>query len=524
MVGTGGDKVPPLMRLSRFRILGMLLVAVFSSPRSAHAGGVAVESVAGARDKAVAQVLSPIFDELARRGYRNGYKEVGKAFEAAGSRPSQVLAGQLADLPERIDQAYRLWITGKFEEGRVALRPLIDEAHRNPAAAISNLKVGPAVFKALVGLAMCNHRLGDDTGAWAAMVELVRSFDTEVTKAQFGAEAFTLFHQVKKEARAAASGTLAVRAASPTAAIYINERFAKIGEVSRADLIPGTYRVIAQLGPDFGRAYDVEIKAGGKVELTVDPEFERAVMTGPEWTGLTFHDRAEREQREVEVASRLGGALGELGVIVVGVDRRKERTVAYGALINASTGKEIRRASVVIDTLPPPARLQSLARFLVGERTPLDGVEVHQIVDRPKPRPGVAVTSEPPPPPPSIFTTRRKISAGLGLLGLGSVVAGIVMHGQALNFQDQADAICPEGESCSAEDTMKASDLNQRAVRRFRYALAADSVGALALVAATYLWFTGAPASAGAEGTALAPRVAPRFAPGYAGFDLTGSF
>lgn len=514
------------MRLSRFWILGLVLGVAVSSPRSASAGGVAVESVAGTRDKAVAQVLAPIFEELARRGYRAGYKEVGKAFEAAGSRPSRVAAGQLADLPDRIDQAYRLWITGKFEEGRAALRPLIDEAHQNPSSAISNIKVGPAVFKALVGLAMCNHRLGDDTGAWAAMVELVRSFDAEVTKAQFGVEAFTLFQQVKKEARAAPSGTLSVRAASPTAAIYINERFAKIGEISRADLVPGTYRVIAQLGPDFGRAYDIEVKSGAKAELVVDPEFERAVMTGPEWTGLAFHDRGDREQREVEVASRLGGGLGELGVIVVGVDLRKERNVAYGALINASTGKEIRRASVVIDTLPPPARLQSLARFLVGERTPLDGVEVHQIVDRPKPQPGVTITATPPPPAPSIFTTRRKISAGLGLLGLGSAVAGVVMHGQALSFQDQADTACmkiPGSDGCSG-DKLKADELNDKAVDRFEYAIAAYSVGGAALIAAIYLWISGAPSSPESEGTALSPRFSPSFAPGYAGFDLTGRF
>jgi hypothetical protein len=507
----------------------MVLGAFFSSPRLASAGGVAVESVAGARDKAVAQVLAPIFAELARRGYRNGYKEVGKAFEAAGSRPSQVLtATQLADLPERVDQAYRLWITGKFEEGRAALRPLIEEAHRNPAAAISNLKVGPAVFKALVGLAMCNHRLGDDTGAWAAMAELVRSFDVEVTKAQFGVEAFTLFQQVRKEARSSSSGSLVVRAASPTAAIYINERFAKIGEISRTDLVPGTYRVIAQLGPDFGRAYDVEVKPGGKAELVVDPEFERAVMTGPEWTGLAFHDRADRERREVEVASRLGGALGELGVIVVGVDLRKERNVAYGALINASTGKEIRRASVVIDTLPPPARLQSLARFLIGERTPLEGVEVHQIVERPRPQPGASITSAPPPPPPPFFTTRRKISAGLGFLGIGSAVAGVVMHSQALSFQDQADAICekePDGmASCSPGQNEKAQALNDKAVTRFHYAIAAYSVGGVALIAATYLWLTGAPAAADPEGTALAPHLTPSVAPGYAGFELTGRF
>lgn len=502
------------MRSSRVWLLGMMLSGLLLPPATASAGGIAVESVAGAREPATAATLAPIFGELARRGYRSGYKEVGKAFEGAGSRPSQLGAGLPADFALRVDQAYRLWITGKFEEGRAALRPLIEEAHRNPSSVISDQKVGPAVFKALVGLAMCHHRLGDDTGAWAAMAELLRSFDIEVAKAQYGAEAYSLYQQVKKEARGSASGGLAVRAASATAAIYLNERFVKIGELSLAELVPGTYRVVAQLGPDFGRAYDIEVKAGARAELVVDPEFERAVMTSPEWTGLVFHDRGEREQREAEVAARLGGALGELGVIVVGVDQRKERSIAYGALINASTGKELRRASVVIDTLPPPARLQALARFLVGEPTPLDGVEVHQVVNRSRPRPG-APAGEPAPSP---FTRRRKLSLGLGALGLGTAVAGLVMNLQALDLQERADEKCPTMDGCALFE--EASALSDRASKRFTYALVAYGAGGALLIGATVLWLTGAPAAETSDGAALAPRLAP----GYAGLDLMGRF
>jgi hypothetical protein len=504
------------MRISRYWVLVLGLVGGMLFSSKARAGGVAVESVAGERAKATAAVLAPIFEELGKRGYGSGYASVGKGFEKS-SRASRVQGGLPSDFVERVDRAYRLWITGKFPEGLAALRPLVAEAHQNPASVIANPAFGNAVFKAHVGIAMCHHRLGDDTAAWAAMAELLRSFDTEVSKGQYGAEAFALYQQVKKEARAKATGGLTVRAADSTAAIYVNERFAKVGEVSRADLVPGTYRVVAQLGPEFGRAYDVEVKAGARAELVVDPAFERAVVTSEAWTGFAFRDRSEREQREGEVATRFATALGELGVIVVGVDVYKERAVAYGALFNASSGKEIRRASVVIDTVPPPARLQALARFLVGDPTPLDGVEVHKLVARPRPQPGGATLVVAEAPPPSTFTRRRKLALGLGGLGVAGLAAGALMTVQAYGFQSDAEDLCTKGVPC--EDQPAAQRLTDRAEARSRLSFIGYGLGAAALIGAGYLWFTGAPSDE--ENRAS---IAPQLAPGYAGLDLIGRF
>jgi hypothetical protein len=503
-------------------LVGVVGVSVLA-PSSARAGGVAVESVAGERAKATAAVLAPIFEELSRRGYRSG-ADVGKAFEKAASRPSKVAGGLGGDFIERIDTAYRLWIGGRFQEGVAAMKPLVQEAYLNPSSLIGTPAFGAAVFKAQVGIAMCHHRLGDDTAAWAAMAELVRSFDVEVTKAQYGAEAYGLYQQVKKEAKAKATGGLSIRSADSTAAIYVNERFARVGELNRADLVPGTYRVIAQLGPDLGRAYDVEVKAGAKTDLVVDPAFERTIVTGVTgapgdvWTGLHFRDRAEREQRELDVAARFGAALGELGVIAVGIDTRKERTVAYGALINASTGKEIRRASVVIDTMPPPARLQALARFLVGEPTPLDGVEVHKIVARPKPQPAGSVAGAPPPPPDRPLTGKRKLALALGGVGLVGVGVGVVLHYQAYNLQKDADALCEGMPMCSKSD--EAGQLSEEAESKFLNALISYGAGSAVLIGAGVLWYLGAPTEPSDESASIAPRLAP----GYAGLDVMGRF
>lgn len=508
------------MRLMKYWVLVVGLVGgVIFAPASAHAGGISVESVAGERSKAATAALTEIFKELAQRGYRHGYAEVGKAFEKSGSRPSLVGAGLPSDFVTRVDQGYRLWITGRFQEAIAALKPLVGEARKNPASVITIKEVGPALFKAQVGIAMCHHRLGDDNAAWAVMAELVRSFDLEVTKGQYGVEAAALYQQVRKEAKATTLGGLTVRAADSSAVIYINERFARVGEISRIDMIPGVYRIVAQLGQDkLGRAYDVDVKPGSKVELVVDPAFESAVVTGEAWTGLAFRDRADREQHEAEVAARLGSVLGELGVVVIGVDTRKDRTVVYGALINTNTAKEIRRASVVIDTPPPPGRLKSLVRFLIGEPTSMDGVEVHQVVVRKPPPSSVAAAAEPPPELP-LFTPRRKIATGVAVAGLGIVAAGVVMTVQAKNLEDRAFELCPKpNDGCTRRDD--AQDLNDRAVDRSRLAIGAYGLGALALAGATYLWLSGAPEESSVARAAISPHLSPDFA----GFSVLGRF
>jgi hypothetical protein len=505
------------MRQTKYWVWAVGVAGCLALAATAHAGGIAVESVAGERTKAADSVLQEIFNELAQRGYRSGYAEVGKAFETSGSRPSIVGAGLAVDFAARVERGYRFWITGKFPECLTALRPLVEDARKNPSSVISTKEVGQALFKAQVGIAMCQHRLGDDNAAWATMAELVRSFDLEVTKGQYGVEASTLYQQVRKEAKATRPGSLTVRSADSSAVIYVNERFARVGEVSRLDMIPGVYRVVAQLGQDkVGRTYDLEIKSGGKVELVVDPAFESAVVTSEAWTGLSFRDRAVREQREGEVAARLGSALGELGAIVVGIDTRSERTVVYGALFNVSTGKEIRHASVVIDTLPPPGRLRALVRFLAGEPTSMDGVEVHKVVRKPSSVAGAIAFDAPTRP---LFTTRRKIAAGVGVVGLGAVAAGVVMTFQAQDLDDRARKLCPRPTD-PCVDSASASDLNDRAVTRSYLSLGAYGLGVAALGVATYLWLSDSPET----NTDTRATLSPHLSTSFSGLSITGSF
>jgi hypothetical protein len=393
-------------------IVALVFGGIAASSRVVAAETIVIESHVGPRAKGTAEVLAPFYEELERREVLRSYPKVGQRFEARVTAPSQLEPGLGADFPDAVERAYRLWLAGNFQEALSTMQPLVEAAHRNPATIANNPKLGAAVFKGLVTLALCHHRLGNEAASKESMAELLRSFETEVGKAQYGAEAYEIFTRVRAELKASATGLVVVHATDEKAAIYINERFIELGDVSRTDLIPGRYRIFAQLGKKQGRLHSVEVKAGSKIQLEIDPDFESMFVTTPAWTGLSFLNRDDREKREGELAARFGEAIEVMGVIVVGLDVKNQRSIAYGALINSVTKKELRRASVVLDSLPPPERLRALARFLTGEQA-ADGIEVYEA------RPVLSIAG------PATTAARRAPRSGWKWAASGGAIAGL---------------------------------------------------------------------------------------------------
>lgn len=485
---------------------------ICAADASALAGGVALESVAGERDLAQSAMLRPLFEELAREGYAEGGERLAAALAAKGARPSRA-GGLPADFAAQIDRAYEEWLGGDFAAAKAKLEPLLALARQNAAEVAGNGKLAPALLKAHVGLAMAQQRLGAKAAAAGLMAEVVRGFDAEVTKGQFGSEAYALYQQAKQQVKASGKGTLTVRVADQATVVYVNERFAKTGELVGAELPAGTYRVMAQLGPSFGRVVEVKLALGAAVELSLDPATEHAIAAGPAFAGLAFRDRAEREAGEGGAARAVGRELGEAGVVVAGIDVRKGKLVAYAALVNATTGNEVRRASVGVESLPPPARLHALARFVVRGGDAADGVQVHEPV-----RPASSVATEIPKRP--MWSTRRKVAVGLVAVGIAAVAGGVILAGQADSFEDDAFKLCPNPEAGCVESD-KADALLERAHDRSLYSAVSYSAAGLAVLGAGLLWWFGAPAAA--EGTAmLRPRLGP--GAGYAGLELFGRF
>lgn len=385
----------------------------------------------------VAALLEPLRAELMSRGASALPGELARRLEAAGAPPARADAGLRLDFIEAIDRSYKLWISGSFAECLAALQPLLAEAHRSPADIAADSHLGSSVHKGLVTLALCQHRLGDERASRDTMLELLRSFELEVSKAQYGAEAVELFVRARAEAKAAASGALTVRSLDASAAIFINERFAGIGRFARAALSPGRYRVFAQVGTKQSRLHVVQIEPGENVSLELDAEQERSLTTAP-WFGYSFEDREQRVRREQSYAARLGAALAASSVVVIGLDERDGRTYAYGAVIDAMEGKEVRRGSISMEPLASPQLQRALGRFLMGE-PPAAGILVsgsaQPSVRGTSPTPGAAA--------PKLWPGWKWLAASGAIGGLGAGTTLLVLDGSCTTTAPRG-AKCPD--------------------------------------------------------------------------------
>lgn len=121
---------------------------------------------------------------------------------------------------------------------------------------------------------------------------------------------------------------------------------------------------------------------------------------------------------------------------------------------------------------------------------------------------------------PSRWTTTRRVSLGVGALGLVSVAAGAVFGLQANGYKDDAASLCPS-EPCADAD--RANELGDKADTRALMANVSFGVGAGLVATAVVLWFVGAPSDSSevASGRAL---VVPRLTSDAATLEVTLRF
>lgn len=347
----------------------------FAAPAHAERG-VVLESHAGARPETADKVLEPILGVLVAREFDVGDAVVGRTFESKVSRAA-ITTGMPADFAQQVDRGHRSFVAGNFEEAVGILTPLIDTAHANPGGFAADKSLRGPLSKALIDVALSHGRMGDTGAQELTFGELLRSFpDTLLSRGTHGPDAVTAFEKAKKALTSAKQGTLTVRATDERSAIYINENLDSLGTVSRS-VLPGEYRVFVQTGKQLSRSHTVVVDANETVTIEIDAEFDAAVHTSPGWTGLAFATAADREKLEAIYAADFATSIRKqgAGVVILGIDTSKGRSVVYGALVNPRTGREIRRASVALEPSPADDRLRALATFLVDNR-PTEGIEI----------------------------------------------------------------------------------------------------------------------------------------------------
>lgn len=109
---------------------------------------------------------------------------------------------------------------------------------------------------------------------------------------------------------------------------------------------------------------------------------------------------------------------------------------------------------------------------------------------------------------PSGFTGRRKLALGLGAVGVAALGGGLAFEFKSGSTYDDAKAAVTNDER---------HELTDQANRQRRIGIAAAAIGAVALGAGAYLWFSGKPEH---RGLALVPELGA----GRAGLHVTASF
>jgi hypothetical protein len=384
-------------------------------------GGVAIETYTGQRHASAQALIAPVLDELAARGFTAGYAAVGTKYERDVSRPGKA-TGVPATFAADVDAGHQAWMRGKHAQAIAALAPLIDIARANAADVAQDQAIRAATQRALLALALAHHAAGDAAATRETLGDLVRSFpDFAVSRATHGPDAFELYQATKKQLDGQARGTLDVQVANPSTAVFVNETFVRLGSVQKTDMVPGVYRVYVALPPSVGRVYRVEIAPGETTRLAIDERFDGALHVASDWTGLAFTDAAERDEHEATYAARFGTLLGATQVAVVGIDDIGEHNLAViGALVDPATGREVRRASLLVEPPPGPDKLRALARFLAGDDdagAELQ-VELGPMVDRSK--------SHVHRPSPSLRWGWRKYALAAGGVAIGAVGAYLI--------------------------------------------------------------------------------------------------
>jgi len=358
----------------------VVLVVVAGVLPQAHADGIVLESWVKQRSNDADRLLSPVLDELAKRRFVAGPEAVGRQFETKVSRPTASLT-MPPDFVERVERGHSAWISGKFDDAIQILTPLVDAAHANPALLIQNQQLRERLQRALIAIALAEHRRGDPATMRTMFAEIVRSYpQAELPRSIYGPEASQQFEAVRKQVAAQPKGRLTIDG-DPTMAVFINERFERVGGIKNLELPPGEYRIVGQVGDRTSRIYRVEVEAEHDATVAIDVAFDAAVHSSPQWSGLVFDSVPAKKQFESKYAVRFARATGGNAVVVLTMEIIDSKRTLVGALLNMETGRDIRRASITLDPDPPESRLRQLGRFLAGE-SDVKGLEA-VVMDRP---------------------------------------------------------------------------------------------------------------------------------------------
>ena len=349
------------------RSLVVALVVAICTPRAARAA-VVIESYEAERPAEASEIMAVLLAELAATGAWATPSLVKTALvhrpRSAISEPS--ITG--AALTDDMELGVKSYLHAEFGNATVQLGAALARVHANPGVVVGNDKTKSAVLRALVALALSHAKLGDPTRSVEAMTDYVRSTREPVTRNMFGPAGEQLYNEVRKALDPVKRGNLVVNVTEPDAQIFVNELGTGRGSTYAADLLPGSYRVVVQVGRT-ARRYDAIVRPDAAMSLEIDWAFDTALDVSDDWVGFAHANAGAVSENVRRLSRRMGN---ERTLIVLGLRRERDHVAVIGSHYDdATTGHVERSGEVRVNGPGDRGPLRALARFLAnGERSP----------------------------------------------------------------------------------------------------------------------------------------------------------
>jgi hypothetical protein len=360
--------------LSRPVIAGLFaaawIVAAAAHPAGAAPGAepVVLETRVGERPADADVLLGPVLAELARSGFATP-PSVATRIDGALSRSGPNLGEeQVAAAVRTIDTGYKMFLSGKFDAAIPELERGLEVLRGAPAAVAGKSERRESVLRALIGLALSHKRRGRATQATDVMKELVRTFPVvEVSYKDYGPETREFFDAVRQDLGRDGKGSIAIDVDDDRTVVFVNERYAGVGDVKLVDQFPGTYRVFLQQGERFGRVHEIKVEPGATTTVNLSWQLDAALRTAGA-AALQFDDEPARRNLEARFAVRVARALGAPSVVLIGIRENRGRRSVVGAFFSADSTRPLRSGAVAVEPVPPGEdRFEALARLLAGD-------------------------------------------------------------------------------------------------------------------------------------------------------------
>jgi hypothetical protein len=264
---------------------------------------IVLEAHVGERTSGAA--IATVRDELARHGFATRPMDIVQQLGGRAPQPGVLDPDQTsADILALCTQGYEAFTRAQYRDASATLTRAIELIRRNPDRLALDTANARVTFRAFLGLALSQAKLGAAADSAQTMTELLRAFSTRtVDRAEYGPEAEKAYRDAQRQAEALGRGQLSIHVDLDSAMVFVNGELRGTGSVSLAGLIPGVYHVYVCVPGSGGRQYQVAVRAEHRTALGIEWQVDSALTVSAAFVGFVFASRVEADRLPVYAGS-----------------------------------------------------------------------------------------------------------------------------------------------------------------------------------------------------------------------------